>query len=199
MDRFFPNHYAVSMGRTVTPITQKCSTRHAIIVLLWLAVFCLPASVAAAPVIMVLEHIDDGQRVQTEVEAKFDHVISPHAGRGRPKWKILPGEAIESKRRPQDRTVHLFRLVGLQHTRVCIINVRYFKNKKGAWVPHFLLNQEPLLIKEGKRWKPLTKFAGIASLIVLTSSTLPNAEGYYRSLEFGLTTGLTYIDFWFVR
>jgi hypothetical protein len=39
----------------------------------------------------------------------------------------------------------------------------------------------------------------VATLIVLTSSTLPNAEGYYPALEFGLTTGLTNIDAWLVR
>ncbi len=163
-----------------------------------LTVLLSPLSAAAA-VLMVLEHRDNGERVQTEVEATPDHVTSPHAGKAHPKWAILPGEAIASERRPRDRAVHLFRRIGLQHVRFCTVNVRYFKNGEDAWVPHFQLNQEPVLIKEGKRWRPVSKFGGAASLIVLTSSTLPNAQGYYRSLEFGLTTGLTYIDSWIVR
>lgn len=156
--------------------------------------------VAAAPVIMLLQHIEDGERISTEIEAVPDLKASPHAGKGQLSFAILPGDALSAKQRPNDRIVHLFRQVGLERVPLCTVGVRYYKDRKNKWLPHFQLNQEPLFIRKDKRWVPLSQVrGGIASLIVLTSSTLPNAEGYYPSLEFGLTTGLTFIDSWVVR
>ena len=77
--------------------------------------------------------------------------------------------------------------------------VRYFRNAEGLWVPHFRLDEEPLVRREGNRWVPLLQERGLPTLIVLTSSTLPNAEGFYPALEFGLTTGPLSIDLWRVR
>lgn len=159
----------------------------------------VPITVAAAPVIMILEHRENGKPIQTEIEAIPDLVTSPHAGKGLPKWAILPGWAIQSQVRPGDRVVHLFRQIGLNRNHLCTVKVRYFSNKEGLWLPHFQLNQEPLFVRKNGRWQPLTVVKGVATLIVLTSSTLPNGEGYYPSLEFGLTTGLTKIDSWIVR
>ncbi|MFQ5995401.1 MAG: hypothetical protein ACE5K1_09925 [Acidiferrobacterales bacterium] len=164
-----------------------------------MAVLMVPAATAEAPVIMVLEHLRDGERMQTEIEAIPDVVVNPHGGKGQPKWAILPGWAIDSPVRPGDRFVHLFRQIGLDRNHLCTINIRYFKDKQGLWIPHFQLNQEPLLVRKNGRWVPLQVIKGIPTLIVLTHSTLPNAEGYFPSLEFGLTNGLTQIDFWVVR
>ena len=166
---------------------------------LLIALLCLPAAARAAPVLMVLEHLADGARVRTEVRVVLEHTASPHAGKGQLKWAILPGEAIESPTRPADRIVHLFRRVGLQHAHICSVHARYFRNKVGAWAPHFRLDEQPLIVRRNGRWQPLEQIAGVASLLVLTSSTLPNAEGFYPALEFGMTTGLTFIDSWIVR
>ncbi len=170
-----------------------------VLAILLLLVFAAPRPVVAAPVIMLLEHMENGERISTEIEAVPDLKASPHAGKGQLSFAILPGDAFNTKQRPNDRTVHLFRIVGLERVPLCTVGVRYYKNRKNKWLPHFQLNQEPLFIRKDKRWVPLTTVKGIATLIVLTSSTLPNAEGYYPSLEFGLTTGLTFIDSWVVR
>ena len=165
-----------------------------------LLVFAAPRPVAAAPVILLLEHMEDGERISTEIKAVRDLKASPHAGKGQLSFAILPGDALDTERRPNDRIVHLFRQVGLARVPLCTVGVRYYKDRKNKWLPHFQLNQEPLFIRKDKRWVPLSQVkGGITSLIVLTSSTLPNAEGYYPSLEFGLTTGLTFIDSWVVR
>ncbi len=166
---------------------------------LLMALLCLPATTGAAATLMVLEQTAGGERLRAEVKAVPEHVASPHAGKGQLKWAILPGEAMESDTRPADRIVHLFRQVGLQHVHICSVEVRYYRNKAGAWVPHFRLDETPLVVRRGGRWQPLEHIAGVASLIVLTSSTLPNAEGFYPALEFGMTTGLTFIDSWIVR
>ena len=159
-----------------------------------------PRPVVAAPVIMLLEHMEDGERISTKIEAVSDPKASPHAGKGQLSFAILPGDALDTKQRPYDRIVHLFRQVGLARVPLCTVSVRYYKNRENEWLPHFQLNQEPLFVRKNGRWVPLSQVkSGITSLIVLTSSTLPNAEGFYPSLEFGLTTGLTFIDSWVVR
>lgn len=170
-----------------------------VLAIILLMVVTATRPVAAAPVIMLLEHIEAGQRFTTEIKALPDLMESPHAGKGQLKFAILPGEALKAKLRPNDRMVHLFRQVGLERVPLCTVSVRYFRDRDTTWLPHFQLNQEPLFIRKNKRWVPLNTVKGIATMIVLTSSTLPNAEGYYPSLEFGVTTGLTFIDSWVVR
>ena len=171
-----------------------------VLAILLLLVFAAPRPVIAAPVIMLLEHIEDGQRITTEIKASTKPKVSPHAGKGQLSFAILPGDALTGKLRPNDRMVHLFRQVGLARVPLCVVNVRYYKNRENVWLPHFQLNQEPLFVRKNGRWVPLSQVkSGITSLIVLVSNTLPNAEGFYPSLEFGLTTGLTFIDSWVVR
>jgi hypothetical protein len=161
--------------------------------------FTAPTAVLAAPVIMVLQSRTQGENVQAQIKAVSDMVTSPFVGKLSPKWAVLPGEAITSARRPADRVVHLFRKVGLQQSHICSINLRYFPDKEGAWVPHFQVDEQPAVARRNGRWVPIKQLQGISSLIVLTSSTLPNAEGFYPSLEFGLTIGMTSIDAWIVR
>jgi hypothetical protein len=186
------------MGTEVAiPRTQY---RPHVLAVLLLLVTAAPCPVVAAPVIMLLEHIEDGQRISTKIKAVSDFKASPHAGKGRSSFAILPGDALDTKQRPNDRIVHLFRQMGLARVPLCAVNVRYYKNREKEWLPHFQLNQEPLFVRKNGRWVPLSQVkSGITSLIVLVSNTLPNAEGYYPSLEFGLTTGLTFIDSWVVR
>lgn len=181
--------------RTKTKLRSR--GRRSVAVLM--ALLSLPLAAEAAPVLMVLEHFADGERLRAEVQVAPEHTVSPYAGKGQLKWAILPGEAIESPTRPADRVVHLFRQVGLQHAHICSVHARYFRHKSGAWVPHFRLDEQPLIVRRNGRWQPLEQIMGVASLLVLTSSTLPNAEGFYPALEFGMTTGLTFIDSWIVR
>jgi hypothetical protein len=158
-----------------------------------------PFALSAAPVVMLLAHTENSTTVVTPIRAVAELVTSPYASQGLPKWAILPGDTIESLYRPADRAVALFHKVGLQLVPVCRINVRYFRNRQGGWVPNFQLDEEPVVMRKDGHWAPLTTLRGAPSLIVLTSNTLPNAEGFYPALEFGQTIGLTYIDSWIVR
>jgi hypothetical protein len=155
---------------------------------------------AAAPVLFTLESADPGlPRISAAIKAEGG--LTPSAARGhkREKWALHPGEALTSDARPADRLVELYQASGQQATLLCAVQVRYFRNRDGAWQPHYLLLDEPLVMRKGERWQPLTAQLGNAALVVLTSSTLPNAEGFYPALEFGLSTGTTPIDYWQVR
>jgi hypothetical protein len=162
--------------------------------------FALGLHAADAPVLMILEHVEAKEKIETKIETKGGVVISPVKDKPQAKWSIRAGEALTAESRPGERAVNFFQGSGIQSSLLFIVRVRYFQNSAGQWVPQFQLNEEPLVVrgKDG-RWKPLTTIQGVPSLIVQTGSTLPNAEGYSAALELGFTTGTASIDAWQVR
>ncbi len=156
---------------------------------------------AAAPVLLTLESADPGQpHVRATIKAEGGGLTaSPARGHKREKWRLRPGEALTSDARPADRLVELYQASGTQTTLLCAVQVRYFQNKEGQWQPHYVMLDEPLVMRRGERWLPGTALRGNAALVVLTSATLPNAEGFYSTLEFGLSIGTTPIDYWQVK
>jgi len=154
---------------------------------------------ASAPVLMVLQHAEADKLVATKIEVKGGKVLSPDAGKPQQRWVIRAGDLIQSGEQPADRVVRFYKDTGSEGTPVIIVKVRYFRNSEGRWVPKFQLNEEPTMVRRGDRWVPLTTTQGVTNLIAQTGNTLPNAEGYYPSLEIGLTTGALAIDFWVVQ
>ncbi|MBI3570541.1 MAG: hypothetical protein HY082_05500 [Gammaproteobacteria bacterium] len=159
-----------------------------------------PGLHAANTVLMLLEHAEDGQAVQTRIEVKNGVVESKDKGKPREKWIVRAGEAIQSEARPGDRAVNFYKTTGGESTLLFIVKARYYQNDDGKWAPHFQLNEEPLVVRgQDGKWKPLTTIQGVPSLIVQSGTALPNAEGYTASLELGFTTGPTSIDAWLVQ
>ena len=154
---------------------------------------------AGAAVLMVLEHRLPSEVVRLEIKTTAGTFLSPLRGQPQPRWTIRPGEALEAPRRPAERIVALFHGPAASSQLLCRIVVRYYADAHGGWVPHFQLQDEPAVVREGDRWRPLTLNRGVPALIILTSSTLPNAEGFFPSLEFALTTGPIAIDHWAVQ
>ncbi len=141
-----------------------------------------------------------GVAVEIKVEAKPGAAVSPTRGKEFDKWTLRPGSAFASKTRPEEMLVELYRGADTEGVLLCSIDIRYFRDNRGVWVPHYQLNQEALVTRDKNgNWQPLTAVRGAPSLIVLTNATLPNAEGFYPSLEFGLTNGPLQIDSWVVR
>lgn len=159
-----------------------------------------PPAEAAAPLLLTLESADPGKpRVSASIKAEGGLTESPTRGQGREKWVLRPGETLSSDARPADRLVELYQASGNQSVLLCAVQIRYFQNADGGWRPHYLMLDEPLVTRKGERWQPVTALRGNAALVVLTGSTLPNAEGFYPSLEFGLTLGAIPVDYWQVR
>jgi len=154
---------------------------------------------ASTPVLMLLEHTQAEKQVQAKIELKAGLVASPDKGKPQAKWIIRAGDALKSEVQPGDRSVNFYQSTGTQSTLLFIVKVRYYQNRAGQWLPQFLLNEEPLVMRKNGRWQPLTSVQGVASLIVQTGTALANAEGYFPSLEFGMTTGATSIDAWLVQ
>ncbi len=166
------------------------------------AVFLLAGNMAAhaaAPVLLTLESAPSGQtRLSVAIRAEGGLTTSPARGQAREKWTLRPGDALTSDVRPDDRVVEFYQASGTQAMLLCAVQVRYFRNPNGQWQPHYLLIEEPLVARTGNRWQPLTTPHGSATL-VRHGAILPNAEGFYPALEFGLSIGTTPIDYWQVR
>ncbi len=171
----------------------------AVVVAILLMSFSSVLPAARTPVLMLLEHAQAGKPIQTKIEVKSGLVVSPDKGKPQAKWIIRAGDALKSEVQPGDRTVNFYQSTGTQITLLFIVKVRYYQYAAGRWLPRFLLNEEPLVIRKDGRWQPLTSVQGVASLIVQTGTELPNAEGYFPSLEFGMTTGATSIYAWLVQ
>ncbi len=161
----------------------------------------LTASIHAAsvPVVMVLQYTLAGNTIQTQIEAQGGLVASPDRGKPVAQWIISAGDAIQSDSRPDDRVVSFYKGVGNEGILLFMIKVRYYQNSNGLWVPQFQLDEEPLVARINGRWQPLASVHGVPNLIVQTGNTLPNADGYFISLQFGFTTGPTTIDAWIVQ
>ncbi len=158
-----------------------------------------PIAAADSPVLMLLQYTINGKESTISVHAKAGTVDGPAGGKPQPKWTILPGDALKAPTAPSGHVVELFRGSEVERTLLCRVVVKYFPRRDGKWVPGFRLDEEPLVARVNNRWVPITTIRGVPTLIVLTSSTLPNAEGFYPSLEFGLSTGLASIDSWAVK
>jgi len=155
---------------------------------------------AAAPVLLTLESADPGKpRVSATIKAEGGLTESPTRGQAREKWSLKPGEALASDTRPADRLVELYQASGTQAILLCAVQVRYFRSKNGEWQPHYAMLDEPLVTRVGEKWLPVTALRGNAALVVITNAALPNAEGFYPAIEFGLSIGTTPIDYWQVR
>ncbi len=154
---------------------------------------------ASTAVILLLEHAEAGKTVQAKIEAKDGLVVSPDRDKPQAKWIIRAGEAVKSETRPGDRSIGFYQVTGSQNTLLFIVRARYYQNNEGRWEPRFQLNDEPLVIRKNGQWQPLTTAQGVPNLIARTGAALPNAEGYFSSLEFGFTTGAISIDAWQVQ
>lgn len=151
------------------------------------------------PVLMVLSYYENGAHHPIKVDLAPGETVSPAAGKPQEKWWLLAGQPIRVEQRPPDLTVELYKGKGEQHVLLCAIAVRYYPGGDGVWVPRYLLIEQALLIPQNGRLVPVTQLEGAAGLIALTGTALPNAEGFYPTLEFGLAQGLMQIDSWIIK
>ena len=161
--------------------------------------FSLNPFSSSTPVLMILVHAENGKQIATKIGTKSGTFLSPVKNKPQGKWVIRGGDAIKSAARPADRTVKFYKGTTSEGILLFIVKVRYFPDEKGGWVPQFQIDEEPLVVFENGRWRPLATVQGVPNLIMQTGSVLPNAEGYFVSLEFSFTTGPTPIDAWVVN
>jgi hypothetical protein len=159
-----------------------------------------PTPAPPPPTLLKIGYVFDGKPVVLPVPMQIGAKEAPRPGQLADRWRVTPGLVLKADRQPADRTVELYQGKGVQRALVMLLNVRYFRNRDGHWQPHFQPNELPLVAPDGKGgWRPIEQAQGRAGLLVLHGVSLPNAEGYYPTLDFGLTIGRASIDSWVVN
>lgn len=150
---------------------------------------------AADTVLFVLQHEAAGAKAVPIVD-KPTTFESPQAGAPSIGWGIGAGEVVRGRQQPADRQVDFYQgKPGPQRELVCTLLVRYFPVSEG-WAPRYRLHEELFFMRQGERWVPLKTVDGEPSTVIQMSNTVPNVDGYYPSLRFGLTTGPIALDAW---
>ncbi len=173
--------------------THSAALNAALFFLVFIAYF---SSVEAAEVLLVLEHAEKDKRISTEIKNEIGSFPSPYQNKPQISWTIKQGEAVRAKSAPLARQIDFYRLNGREYELLCTVELKYFEEKKNVWSPRYRINQEMLFTKEGDKWRPLKIVEGIPSLIQYSNNQFPNIEGYYSTLDFGLTTSPIAIDAW---
>ncbi|HEY8555347.1 MAG TPA: hypothetical protein VIL43_12510 [Burkholderiales bacterium] len=151
------------------------------------ALFTVTASAPGAPggAPAKIEILDEpGVQTAKTVVAATTWIIEPHP--------------LEQAARPPERVVELYTGTPAGPALLCRVWLRYYATDSG-WVPHFRLEEEPLVARVHGRWQPLELIRGAGGVLVLHGTTVPNADGYYPRLEFGSSTGPVAIVAWQVR
>jgi hypothetical protein len=171
------------------------TARLAVRISLSLLLFFAAAASAADTTLLVLQR-EAAEAKPLPIADKPATTESPQAGAASIGWSIGAGAVLRGRARPADRQVDFYEgKPGPQRGLLCTLLVRYFPVADG-WAPRYRLREELFFMRQGERWVPLKTVNGEPSAIIQMSNTLPNVEGYYASLRFGLTTGPIAIDAW---
>lgn len=110
------------------------------------------------------------------------------------RWTFQPGDTLSVANRPPDRVVELYSGTKLAPFLLCRVRLRYYPGADG-WVPQFRLDDEPAVALVDGRLQT----AGNINGLVRYGGTLPNADGFFPTIEFGLGAGSLAIVAWWVR
>jgi len=176
----------------------RIASLFALFATLWLA---MVHAEEPPPVLMIMDYDIAGTHRSQTVSMKSGEFKLADPLPGADRLRLLPGDAFAANEaRPPDRGVELYQDGAQGRTLVCIVRIRYFRSPAGPWIAHFQMIEEPLVARDAQgNWKPFTEIRGAPGLIVLTSSTLPNAEGFYPSLQFGMNLKKVHVNSWVVR
>ena len=168
------------------------------IIVRFLIALLLMSSFGAAPAaertLFTIESSPEGLEMKVLDEPGGHFAEQPGSA---PAWRLRAGDAVALKSQPPDRVVDLY--TGTPHAPSLLgrVIVRYYPGAKG-WLAHFRLEEEPLVARINGRWQPLDPARGVTGLVRI-GNTLPNAEGFFPTLEFGLGGGTLAIVAWQIR
>lgn len=148
----------------------------------------LLAAPACAETLLVLQNAT--QRLAIADEPGLHH-LAP--GAAAITWRVAPGDWVRHPLAPRALRLYQNARAGLKL--MAIIKVRYFP-EAGHFVPKYRVSEQMYFVPTPGGWKPLAFAHGVPSLLTYTSQTLPNAQGYYHSLSFSLTSAVMPIDAW---
>ncbi len=165
------------------------------------ALLCLaPVAQAKEPVVLVLAYIQNDKTVSQDIRGDVGSFPLKQTKTAQHQWLLRPGESIKSTSRPADKFIELAHDADGNSQTLCVVEVRYFPDGQ-RWKPAFRIDETPLMARDPAtgQWRPVGYVNGNPALLQLIGPSLPNAEGYYSELRFGLTTGPVAIHAYTVR
>jgi hypothetical protein len=154
-----------------------------------------PTAHAEKPALTLLQY-NSGAKIKStpipDVPGKFK---SPVAGKPQASWVLARGDLRSSATSPPERAIRFYRYVNAQPELVCTVQVKYFPHN-GQWEPAYRMEDRVVLMRDGANVKPIPSGTGDMELVLMLGSSLPNVDGYYSKLEFGLPSKSVTIDAW---
>lgn len=148
--------------------------------------------------LLKIGYVDLKQRKRTVVDVPLEagNYESSEMGIITDRIEIYPGNPILHGRRPKNRTLKLFRGTDKKRILLCNIEIRYYAAQKNIWLPRFKVQQEIAVIPVGDTYMPISTVPGSSEPLMLTGSSIPNAEGYYPRLKIGFGNQRFFLDSW---
>jgi hypothetical protein len=168
--------------------------------LLITAVLLLPAGIvhAAPPVLAQLQYLE-GEKIKTApIREQAGAVPSPAAGKPQTAWVLGSGDKRSGDAPPAERIIRFYHNVNNQPVLLCNVLVKYYP-RDGKWEPAYHMQDRIVLMRDGASLKPIPAGTGDIGLTLMIGTSLPNVDGYYSSLQFGLPSRTVGIDAWEVN
>lgn len=155
-----------------------------LVALLIVCTLARPA-LAAEPKLLTLESSPPGAKLHVLDAAGVKLAQAPVAAST---WKLLPGDPVTAAQQPPERVVELYTGTLQAPSLLCRVFLRYYPHD-GDWVAQLRLDEEPLVARVNGRWRPFELVRGAGGMLVRHGGALPNADGYFPTIEFGLSAG----------
>jgi hypothetical protein len=152
----------------------------------------------AAPTLAKLYYTLNGKAKSTNIPDKTGRFLSPAAKVPQSTWLLANGEARSGSTRPSERVLRLYHVEN-QHGQLLGTVLVKFYARNGKWQPAYRMEDNIALLHDGNQVKPIPTGMGDIELTLGSGTTLPNADGYYTRLEFGVPGKAITIDVWEVQ
>ena len=174
--------------------------KHHFINTLLIAATLLPVTIvhAAQPILAVLQYQDGAKTKFAPIREQSGAVTAPSAGKPQTTWQLNPGDLLTGTAPPADRIIRFYSAVNNQPVLLCTVLVKYYP-QAGKWVPGYRMEDRIVLMRDGADFKPIPAGTGDIELVLMVGTTLPNVDGYYSALQFGIPFKAVGIDAWVVN
>ncbi len=175
---------------------KRCLIRNLLIA----ALLLLPASIvhAAPPVLAKLQYLE-GEEIKTApIREQAGAVPSPASGKPQTAWVLSAGDSRSGEAPPAERIIRFYHKVNSQPVLLCSVLVKYYP-RNGKWEPAYHMQDRIVLMRDGDKFKPIPAGTGDIGVTLMIGTSLPNVDGYFSSLQFGLPSKSVGIDIWEVN
>ena len=176
----------------------KRHVTHALLIAV--VVLLLPPSVvyAAKPILAQLQYQEGAKTISVPIREQAGNVSSVRTGKPQAAWVLNAGDARSGSAPPADRIIRLYHIINGQPVLLCSVLVKYYP-RDGKWEPAYRMQDRIVLMRDGANFKPIPAGTGDIELTLMIGTSLPNVDGYYSKLQFGLPSKSVGIDAWKVN